>query len=66
MHPTLDKEEGMTVVKLTSLGARVSPWRKDDLTNDATKEKSPHCIHKLISHPDMTQLWVTQPQDIAY
>jgi len=67
MCPTSDDEEGTTTNKLTSLEARVPPWSKNNsATNNATRGRNPHHIHKLSSHSDMTQWWMTQSQNIAH
>jgi len=52
--PTLDDEEGTTVIEPTPLEVKIPSRSKDDPTNNAIRGRNPHYIHKLISHPDMT------------
>ena len=65
--PILDDKEGTTMIESTQQDTRTLPWSKDaPASDDATRGRNPHHIHKLIKHSDMTWLWMTQPQDNAY
>jgi len=62
--PALDDKERTVSIKLTLQEVKVLLWSDDNLAieND-TREQELHHIHELIKHPDMTQQWMTRPQN---
>jgi len=63
-HPTSDDKEGTTTVEPTSLNTKTPLLNKEvPAIDNITRGRNPRRSQEPISHPDMTQPWMTRQPD---